>query len=103
MKANVETFQPVKRHTTKKMGTADLDDVLEQMGEEYRDFKKLMRGLDLVTVCEEAGCPNIYECWGQGTATLMILGDKCTRACGFCHGTPGRPTELRAMMTKTVA
>jgi lipoic acid synthetase len=68
--------------------------VKAQMGEEYRDLKKLMRGLDLVTVCEEAGCPNIYECWGQGTATLMILGDKCTRACSFCNVNTGKPTEL---------
>jgi lipoic acid synthetase len=43
-----------------------------------------MRQLDLVTVCEEAGCPNIYECWADGTATFMINGDRCTRACGFC-------------------
>ncbi|HEY5578438.1 MAG TPA: lipoyl(octanoyl) transferase LipB, partial [Acidimicrobiia bacterium] len=65
-----------------------------QMGTEYMELKKLMRGLELHTVCEEAGCPNIYECWGQGTATLMILGDRCTRACGFCNVTTGRPTEL---------
>jgi len=57
----------------------------------YRDLKKLMRGLDLNTVCEEAKCPNIYECWGQGTATFMLLGDKCTRACSFCDVTTGRP------------
>jgi len=68
--------------------------VKARMGEEYHDLKKLMRGLDLVTVCEEAGCPNIYECWGQGTATLMILGDRCTRACGFCNVKTGKPTEL---------
>jgi lipoyl synthase len=43
-----------------------------------------MRELDLVTVCEEAGCPNIYECWDDGTATFMINGERCTRACGFC-------------------
>jgi lipoic acid synthetase len=64
------------------------------MGPEYLELKKLMRGLELHTVCEEAGCPNIYECWGQGTATLMILGDRCTRACGFCNVTTGKPTEV---------
>lgn len=64
------------------------------MGEEYVELKKLMRGLELNTVCEEAGCPNIYECWGQGTATLMILGDKCTRACSFCDVQTGKPTEF---------
>lgn len=68
--------------------------VKARMGDEYRELKKLMRGLELVTVCEEAGCPNIYECWSQGTATLMILGDKCTRACGFCNVKTGKPTEL---------
>lgn len=64
------------------------------MDEDYLSLKKLMRDLDLHTVCEEAGCPNIYECWGAGTATLMILGDKCTRACSFCNVTTGRPTEF---------
>lgn len=68
--------------------------VRAHMGSEYANLKKLMRGLDLHTVCEEAGCPNIYECWSQGTATLMILGDRCTRACGFCDVTTGKPTEL---------
>ena len=54
------------------------------MGEEYRSLRRTIRQLDLVTVCEEAGCPNIYECWADGTATFMINGDRCTRACGFC-------------------
>ncbi len=58
--------------------------VKARMGEEYRSLKSTMRQLDLVTVCEEAGCPNIYECWADGTATFMINGDRCTRACGFC-------------------
>lgn len=62
--------------------------------EGYMDLKKLMRGLELNTVCEEAGCPNIYECWEQGTATLMLLGDKCTRACSFCDVTTGRPGDV---------
>jgi lipoic acid synthetase len=60
------------------------------MGPEYRELKKTMRGLDLVTVCEEARCPNIAECWGHGTATFMILGEVCTRACAFCAVTSGR-------------
>lgn len=71
--------------------------VTARMDSEYLELKKLMRGLELNTVCEEAGCPNIYECWSQGTATLMILGDKCTRACGFCNVTTGRPTEFDVM------
>ncbi len=68
--------------------------VTARMDGEYLELKKLMRGLELNTVCEEAGCPNIYECWGMGTATLMILGDRCTRACGFCNVTTGKPTEF---------
>lgn len=68
--------------------------VRAHMGPEYSDLKKLMRGMDLNTVCEEAGCPNIFECWSQGTATLMILGDRCTRACSFCDVTTGKPTEV---------
>lgn len=67
--------------------------VTARLDGDYLELKKLMRGLDLNTVCEEANCPNIYECWGMGTATLMILGDKCTRACSFCNVTTGKPTE----------
>ncbi len=72
-------------------------------GEHYRDLKGIMRGLDLHTVCEEAGCPNIYECWNQRTATLMILGDTCTRACRFCGIKWGRPTHLDREEPKRVA
>jgi lipoic acid synthetase len=62
------------------------------MGAGYRDLKRTMRSLDLVTVCEEAGCPNIFECWASGTATFMINGDRCTRACGFCLVDTRRPS-----------
>jgi lipoic acid synthetase len=68
--------------------------VTARLDGDYLELKKMMRGLELNTVCEEAGCPNIYECWGRGTATLMILGDRCTRACSFCNVTTGKPTEL---------
>ena len=68
--------------------------VTARLDGDYLELKKMMRGLQLNTVCEEANCPNIYECWGMGTATLMILGDKCTRACGFCNVTTGKPTEF---------
>src|SRR6478672_7960122 len=61
-------------------------------GESYHELKSLLRGLSLNTVCEEARCPNIGECWDQRTATIMILGDTCTRACGFCAVKTGRPT-----------
>lgn len=60
----------------------------------YRDVRRLMKSKELNTVCEEAGCPNIYECWSQGTGTLMLLGDKCTRACAFCDVQTGRPGEV---------
>ena len=58
--------------------------VKADMGPEYRRLKKTVTDLKLVTVCEEAGCPNIFDCWNEGTATFMILGERCTRACGFC-------------------
>jgi lipoic acid synthetase len=54
------------------------------MGRDYVDLKRELAADGLVTVCEEAGCPNIYECWSDGTATFMINGSRCTRACGFC-------------------
>jgi lipoic acid synthetase len=62
--------------------------------ESYLRLKQLMRGLGLHTVCEEARCPNIGECWHHGTATFMILGDVCTRACGYCAVSHGRPATL---------
>jgi lipoyl synthase len=65
--------------------------------ENYHRLKGLMRSLGLHTVCEEANCPNIGECWHHGTATFMILGDTCTRSCGYCnvtHGTPKPPDLL---------
>ena len=60
----------------------------------YRRLKQLMRELDLRTVCEEAMCPNIGECWNHGTATFMILGDVCTRSCGYCNVIHGRPMAV---------
>ena len=62
--------------------------------EGYRDLKKLVAEKGLHTVCESARCPNIGECWGSRTATFMILGDICTRSCGFCAVKTGRPTGL---------
>lgn len=63
-------------------------------GENYSDVKNLIRRQKLNTVCEEARCPNIAECWNHRTATFMILGDTCTRSCGFCNVKLGLPTEL---------
>ena len=63
-------------------------------GPTWAHLRKLLREKNLHTVCEEARCPNVAECWGQGTATFMILGDICTRACRFCAVTTGRPVGL---------
>ena len=60
-------------------------------GPTYENLRRLMRSKELHTVCEEAHCPNMAECWGAGTATFMILGDTCTRSCGFCAVKTGRP------------
>ena len=62
-------------------------------GDNYQELKRIMRTLDLHTVCESARCPNQGECWNHRTATFMILGDICTRACGFCAVTSGRPAS----------
>jgi len=62
-------------------------------GQNYARLRHLMRELDLHTVCEEAHCPNVGECWEHGTATFMILGDVCTRNCGYCAVTHGRPPK----------
>jgi len=63
-------------------------------GERYRDLKQMMRSLGLNSVCEEAHCPNIGECWDSGTATFLIMGDRCTRNCPYCAIAHGRPDDL---------
>ncbi len=78
------TAPPVRRHP-------DWIRVRAPIGEKYTHLKGLVRTLHLNTVCEEALCPNIGECWGAGTLTIMILGDVCTRACRFCAVTTGNP------------
>ena len=65
-----------------------------RMGKEYLSLGKTVHDLGLATVCEEAGCPNIYECWSEGTATFMINGERCTRACGFCQVDTRHPLPL---------
>ncbi len=74
-----------------------------RMGPEYLSLKRTMRDLSLVTVCEEAGCPNIFECWAEGTATFMINGERCTRACGFCLVDTRHPEPLAADEPERVA
>lgn len=74
-----------------------------QTDPEFVELKKLMRGQSLHTVCEEARCPNIFDCWNRRTATFMILGDVCTRNCGFCAVNSGMPTELDLAEPERVA
>ena len=62
----------------------------------YRETARIMREHRLTTVCEEAGCPNVGECWSQGHATMMIMGEVCTRGCTFCNVATGRPDALDA-------
>ena len=70
---------------------------------EYGETRRLMRDLNLVTVCEEAACPNIGECWAQRHATVMILGEVCTRACAFCNVATGKPAPVDADEPEHVA
>jgi lipoic acid synthetase len=73
------------------------------LGPEVLALQRTIRALDLVTVCEDAGCPNLSECWADGTATFMVLGDRCTRACGFCLVDTRRPLEPAADEPERVA
>lgn len=77
--------------------------VAAPMGEKYEELKTLMRGKTLHTVCEEAMCPNLGECWGAGTATFLMLGNVCTRTCGFCDIKHGVPTQMDWMEPLRVA
>ena len=72
-------------------------------GETYEWLRDLMRSKDLHTVCEEARCPNVGECWGAGTATFLMMGDTCTRSCGFCDIKTGRPAALDWLEPERVA
>ncbi|OAB39442.1 lipoyl synthase [Paenibacillus macquariensis subsp. defensor] len=80
--------------TTTKQAKPDWIKIKLTTGDNYQEIKSMMRSKTLHTVCEEARCPNIYECWANRTATFMILGDICTRACRFCAVNTGMPTEL---------
>jgi lipoyl synthase len=72
-------------------------------GETYEWLREMMRSKSLHTVCEEARCPNIGECWGDGTATFLLMGDVCTRSCGFCDIKTGRPSPLDWLEPERVA
>jgi lipoic acid synthetase len=89
IKVDTNTKEPVR-----PMRRPDWIKVRPPKGETYRNLKRLMRSKELHTVCEEAHCPNMGECWGAGTATFLIMGDICTRSCGFCDVKTGRPLPL---------
>ena len=69
----------------------------------YKETQQIVRENNLVTVCEEAGCPNIGECWSKKHATMMIMGEICTRACAFCNVATGLPTQLDPHEPENVA
>src|SRR3712207_7935661 len=73
------------------------------MGPEYTELKSLVKREGLHTVCEEAGCPNIYECWEDREATFLIGGDQCIRRCDFCQIDTGKPAELDADEPRRIA
>jgi lipoic acid synthetase len=77
--------------------------VRARMGPEFLGLRRTLRQLSLVTVCEEAGCPNIFECWAEGTATFMVNGSRCTRSCGFCAVDTRRPLPLDPAEPERVA
>jgi lipoyl synthase len=91
---NIET-KPVRRPSWIK--------VRAPSGETYEWLQELMRSKSLHTVCEEAMCPNLGECWGAGTATFLMMGDICTRTCGFCDIKRGRPSSLDWLEPERVA
>lgn len=85
---------PEVSYTNPALPKPDWIRVKAPAGRTFHETQELMRGLDLHTVCEEAACPNIGECWAQKHATFMILGSTCTRACAFCNVQTGRPDAL---------
>lgn len=95
------TSKPVSnKHRVRRPGWLKIS---LRTNEEFRRVDKLISGLSLHTVCQEARCPNIYECWCRGTATFMIMGDICTRHCGFCSVTKGSPAPLDANEPDNIA
>ena len=101
MTYNPELLDKAKRHPEKQKNPdrpagrkPDWIRVPAPQGKVYSETKDIMRKQKLTTVCEEAGCPNIGECWQQRHATFMILGEVCTRACAFCNVATGKPDEV---------
>jgi lipoic acid synthetase len=100
--ATRDRINPEKMDTTPRRRPSWIK-VRAPSGETYENLQHLMRSKALHTVCEEAGCPNMGECWGSGTATFLMLGDICTRTCGFCDVLHGRPQALDWMEPERVA
>ena len=88
---------------TRPLRRPDWIRVRAPMGETFEELKTLMRSKELHTVCEEAMCPNLGECWGAGTATFLMLGDVCTRTCGFCDIKRGQPSPLDWLEPERIA
>lgn len=98
-KAGVDPDAGIELHSRKPSWLR----VEAHMGSEYQSLRTLTEDLRLVTVCEEAGCPNIFECWAAGTATFMVNGERCTRACGFCLIDTRKPMPLDPTEPERVA
>jgi len=104
MTYNEELLKREKRHPEKQknpdrpMGKKpDWIRVKAPQGKTFHETRDIMKSLNLTTVCEEAGCPNIGECWDKKHATMMIMGEVCTRACAFCNIATGKPDALDKM------
>ena len=95
--------RPRDPHWKDQPGRPDWLRIRLQTSDSFGKIKGMMGNLKLHTVCEEARCPNIYECWSDGTATFMVMGDTCTRACGFCNVKTGRPEALDVQEPQHVA
>lgn len=92
--ATATITQEEAKTTTKTQGKPKWLRVKLPTGKKYRNLRKLVDKYDLHTICTSGSCPNMGECWGEGTATFMILGNVCTRSCGFCGVQTGRPDTL---------
>ena len=110
MTYNTDLLDKAKRHPEKQknpdrpMGTKpDWIKVRAPQGKVYSETRQIVKKHKLTTVCEEAGCPNIGECWDKKHATFMIMGEVCTRACAFCNVATGRPDALDKMEPLRVA
>jgi len=95
--------EKAKRPETEMLRKPDWIRVKAPTSEVYRETREIVRQHNLVTVCEEAGCPNIGECWSKKHATMMIMGEICTRACAFCNVRTGLPTQLDPNEPENVA